>query len=322
MEMAKPIKILMLAKRFAEAMPKHRHKFDMLEAIEKAADVRYWTKDGDIFDIMARLDFQPDMIFHYDFEWRNAFAPHIKNLDRVGILKGCYVLDVHFDPAARREYFDRTAKPDMIFSASKYPFLDAFPENASRFEWLPFGIHPGMIKDYGLPKDIRYSLMGLMDPKYPFRHAVASRMKGVQGFVHFKHPGHRTPDRPGLFVKEEYARAINRSMISFTCGSVLRIPVAKFFEIPGCRSLMLAEPNRDIEELGFEDGVHYVACNRGNVGAKAVYYAGAAEERERLTDAGYAFVHEAHANEARAMQFVDAVRARLSVGGSAGERVT
>ncbi|MCR2804336.1 glycosyltransferase family protein [Paenibacillus soyae] len=318
----KPLKILMLAKRFAEAMPKHQHKFDMLEAIGRVADVRYWTKDGDIFDIMARLDFRPDMIFHYDFEWRNAFAPNIRNLDRADILKGCYVLDVHFDPAARREYFDRSGKPDIIFSASKYPFLEAFPDCASRFEWLPFGINESLIKDYGLPKDIRYSLMGLMDPKYPFRHAVASRMKGAEGFVHFKHPGHRTPDRPGLFVKEEYARAINRSMISFTCGSVLRIPVAKFLEIPGCRALMLAEPNRDIEELGFEDGVHYVACNRTNVGTQALYYAEAAEEREQLTDAGYELVHRAHTNEARARQFVDAVKARLTGGGRAGERAT
>ncbi|MEK3883095.1 glycosyltransferase [Paenibacillus sp. PL2-23] len=307
----KQLNVLMLAKRFADAMPKHQHKFDMLEAIGEAAKVHYWTKDGDILDILSRLDFKPDVIFHYDFEWRNAFAPRIRNLDRVDILKACYVLDIHYNPKERREYFDRAAKPDIIFSASKYPFLNAFPECASRFEWLPFGINKELIKDYGLPKDIRFSLMGLLEDKYPFRRAVASRMRGVEGFVQFQHPGHRTADRPGLFVKEAYARAINRSMISFTCGSTLRIPVAKFLEIPGCRALMLAEPNRDVEELGFRDGEHFVACDSGNISSKALYYAAADEERERLTEAGFRWVHEAHTNEVRARQFVDAIRAKL-----------
>lgn len=309
--MERPLKILMLVKRFADAMPKHQHKFDMIAAIEKVAEVRYWTKDGNILDILARIDFEPDFIFHYDFEWRNAFAPHITNLDKVNILKGCYVLDVHFEPDQRNKYFHQTACPDLIFSASKYPFLKAFPECASRFRWLPFGVNPELIKDYGLEKDIKYSLMGLMDNKYPFRHAVLKKMNGIEGFTHFKHPGHRTPQRPGLFVKEAYAAALNRSLISFTCGSVLQIPVAKFFEIPGCRSLMLAEPNPDIEELGFRDGLNYVACDRGNLLGKALHYASETEERQRLTDAGYDLIHENHTNDRRAEEFVSMIKAML-----------
>lgn len=303
-------KLLLLVKPFAETMPKHRHKFDMLKAIESVAEVRYWHRDGSIKNIVEQLEqsgFVPDFILHYDIEWNNAFSPHITGWEKVNIKKGCYVLDVHYDPEKRRSYFHHTAKPDIIFSASKYPFLNRFPDCASRFHWLPFGINPEMIKDYELEKTIRYSLLGLMDAKYPFRHAVLKQMKGLEGFVHFKHPGHRTPQRPGLLVEEEYAKSINRSLLSFTCGSMLRIPVAKFFEIPGCRSLMLAEPNPDIEELGFQDGINYVACDKENLLRKAAYYARETGERERLTDEGFLFIHKHHTNQIRAKQLVDAI---------------
>ncbi|QNK56026.1 glycosyltransferase [Paenibacillus sp. PAMC21692] len=310
--MDRRIKVLMLVKRFNETYPKHVHKFDMLRAIEEVADVTYWSKDGDIRAILESLPERPDVIFHYDIEWRNAFAPHITGLDKVGILKACYVLDVHYLPAVRKDYFERNAKPDLILSASKYPFLKAFPEMRPRFRWLPFGINPEMIRDYGLPKDTAYSLMGLMEDKYPFRSAVLKAMSREEGFVHYRHPGHRTPYRPGLFVHDTYARAINGSMIAFTCGSVLEIPVAKFFEIPGCRTLMLAESNPDIEELGFKDGDNFVACGRAGILELARRYRADAEARNAITERSYNFVHRYHSNGVRAREFVEIVKDALA----------
>lgn len=302
------LKLLILTKKFADKMPKHQHKYDMITAIEAEADVRYWHQDGHIDDILGALDFTPDFIFHYDIEWHHAFAPKISGLPSVSIPTGCYVLDVHYAPQIRKAYFNKSGKPDLIFSASKYPFLKAFPECESRFVWLPFGINPNIIKDYGLPKKYRYSLAGLLDPRYPFRQEALNQMKGEEGFVHFSHPGHTTPQRPGLFINEKYASALNQSMMSFTCGSKLQIPVAKFFELPGCRTLMLAESNRDIEELGFQDGVNFVACNKDNLKAKALYYANEAEEREAVTQAGYDFIQQHHTNQVRAKQFVETVK--------------
>ncbi|MHA6483234.1 glycosyltransferase family protein [Paenibacillus sp. strain BS8-2] len=306
------LNVLVLVKRFAETYPKHQHKFDMIAAIERVANVHYWSKDGDIREIVARLPVKPDVIFHYDFEWRHAFAPRITHLDKIDILKVCYVLDIHYDPAGRRSYFDRIAKPDIIMSASKYPFLDTFPDTESRFRWLPFGVNPAMITDHGLPKDTPYSLFGLMDPQYPFRNSVLKAMSREEGFVHYRHPGHRTASRPGLLVQDTYAQAINRSMMSFTCGSVLRIPVAKFFEIPGCRTLMLAESNPDIEELGFIDGDNFVACSRSNIAELARKYRNDDAARDAIAQNGYAMIHQAHTNEIRAKQFVAYAHEALS----------
>ncbi|MCU6710430.1 glycosyltransferase [Paenibacillus sp. J5C_2022] len=309
--MSRRLNLLFLVKKFAESMPKHQHKFDMLTAIEQEANVMYWHDNGDIRDILTHIPERPDFIFHYDIEWHYAFAPDITGLSAVNIPTGCYVLDIHFHPPLRHEYFDRKGKPDLIFSASKHPFLDVFPTCKSRFRWLPFSVNPAVIRDYGLEKDIRYSLVGIVNERYPFREAVIEEMDEVEGFRQFQHPGHTVRLYPGMLINEKYASALNRSQMSFTCGSFRQIPVAKFFELPGCRTLMLAEPNDDLEELGFRDGLHYASCNRNNIRERALHYANNVEERQRLTDAGYGFIHQHHSNAVRAKQFVAEIESFL-----------
>jgi spore maturation protein CgeB len=92
-------------------------------------------------------------------------------------------------------------------------------------------------------------------------------------------------------VNEKYARELNRARIFFTCGGEFQYAVAKFFEAPGCRTLLLAKPNKDILELGFKDGVNFVACNESDFYDKAIYYLRNYKERERITNNGYHFIH-------------------------------
>jgi spore maturation protein CgeB len=309
----KKLKILILIKKFGQTMPKHQHKYDMVRAIRQFAQVSYWHKNGDIRNILKKIKMKPDFIFHYDISWNYAFAPKITNLSKVKIPKGCYVLDIHWRPNERKAYFDKIAKPNLIFSASKYPFLKAFPECNRRFRWAPFAINPNIIRDYKENKDIDFSLMGLLHPpgRYPFRETVLNRMTEVNGFVHFKHPGHHVQTKQGVLINTEYARVINRTKLFFTCGSQLEIPVAKFFEGPGCRALLMAEPNRDILDLGFKDKVNFIACDGENLARKANYYQTNHLERELITQNGYDFIQTHHTNQVRANQFVAAIEELL-----------
>jgi spore maturation protein CgeB len=75
---------------------------------------------------------------------------------------------------------------------------------------------------------------------------------------------------------------------------------------------MLAESNPDIEELGFRDGVHFVACGRSNVLELARKYRSDEAARTAITDQGYDMIHREHTNEARANRFVAIVREALS----------
>ncbi|WP_284637741.1 glycosyltransferase family protein [Paenibacillus silviterrae] len=306
----KKLKVLMLIKEIDKLMPKHQHKYDMIKAIQQFADVYYWHKNGDILEILKEIKITPDFILHYDIEWNYFFSPQITNLAKVKIPKACYVLDIHWRPYKRKAYFHENAKPDIIFSATKNPFLKAFPECIDRFRWVPFAINTDIITDYRLKKDIDFSLMGLLHPpgRYPFRERVLERMNRVDGFVHFEHPGQKVQHSPGVLINSEYARTINRTKMFFTCGSDFEIPVAKFFEGPGCKSLLMAKPNQDILELGFKDGVNFIACDENNLYEKAMYYQTNNLKRELITQNGYNFIQTFHNNQWRAYQIVSAMK--------------
>jgi hypothetical protein len=55
--------------------------------------------------------------------------------------------------------------------------------------------------------------------KYQVLYIIATRLSEIS-------------DDEGLFVREKYAREINRSKNFFTCGGNAQYPVAKYFEVP------------------------------------------------------------------------------------------
>ncbi|MEH7118600.1 glycosyltransferase [Neobacillus vireti] len=314
------LKVLLLIKPFWRNFPKHKPKFETITALENFADVRYWYRDGNIKEILKRLNYKPDFILHYDVAWGYAFAPIISGLDQVDIPKGCIVIDTHYFPYVRRQYFKDT-NIDIIFSLTKSPFLKTFPEYQEKFRWWPFSINPGIFKDWQLEKDIDCLLMGQVydregtspnntkTPKgrYPFREEVLEKMRNTKGFVFHPHPGHDAPST--AILNERYAQELNRSKIFFTCGGVFKYPVLKYFEAPACRTLLLAEPVQDIVDLGFKDGQHFVACDQSNIQEKTAYYLENEQERQFITDNGFEFVHQYHSNQARALQLVDYIEA-------------
>ncbi|MBO8156435.1 MAG: glycosyltransferase [Bacillaceae bacterium] len=316
-------RILMFIKPFWKSMAKHRAKGDLIKSICEYADVMYWYHDGHAPQIVDYLNtkyqFKPDFIFHYD-NASSYLSPDISGLEQLSIPKGYYVIDIHDGAHQRlRKTFIENHKIDLIFSVSKYPFLRTFPEYAHKFRWLPWSINPRIIKDWNMPKDIDYLLLGLvgqLNPPYkgvyPFREAVYEKMKREKGFKIHLHPGHTVGYAQNVLVNERYAKELNRAQIFFTCGSIYRYPVMKFFEAPGCRSLLLAEPNEDIFDLGFKDGQNFVACDQNNFFQKARFYLKHESVRTWITDNGYNLIHNHHTNDIRAQQFVQNVTAFLN----------
>lgn len=313
----KSIKILVLVRKFGDLYPKHKHLYDSITSLKKHAHVQFWHDDGDIEDIMSTLNFTPDFIYQYDTTWGYQLTPNITGLDKVSIPKGCHVIDNYHGQTARRRYIDSN-RIDLIFSPYKAPFLRSHPEYWDKLRWIPFSINPSVIKDWHFDKEIDFLLLGLFyykdkeNPpkqvppkgKYTFREAVYNKMKGTSGFVFIPHPGHNTKATKNTIINENYGKIINKAKMLFTCGSVLEYPIAKFFEVPGCRTLLLAKPNPDILELGFQDNVNFVACDEDNFYEKAMYFLNNAKERNRICDNGYQFVHQYHTNDVRALQII------------------
>ncbi|MCM3761349.1 glycosyltransferase [Alkalihalobacillus oceani] len=336
MSEARKVKILVLINKIWVYI-KHQPKMDMIRALEKYADVEYWHESGDIREILAGLDHRPDFIFHYDIAWRYGLAPKITGLGQVDIPKGCYVIDVDWKPEERRKYFDEN-KVDMIFSATKHPFLQLFPQYSERLCWWPWAINPAVMKDWKEKKDIDTLLMGLVyiedksrlpadkSPKampvkgrYAFRDAVLERMRTEPGFVYQPHPGHRviaSAKNEEVLVNERYARELNRAKIFYTCGSRINaggIAVLKFFEALACKTLLLAETNLEIAELGFADQVHYVACTVDTFYEQTQYYLKNEAERQRISQAGYEFIHRHHTIDQRAIQMIEAIKEKCQI---------
>ena len=328
--MEKKRKILVLVKPFW-LYPKHKVKKDIFDALEKYADVYYWHHNGHIKDILKTLNIEPDFIFHYDIAWYDIMAPKIEGLADIDIHKGCFVIDLHWNPDERIQYFLEN-NIDLIFSATKYPFLRLFPQFKHKFRWLPWAINPAVMKDYGLEKEIDLLLMGLvyvdknahgrhqlpntipLKGRYAFRDAVFSNLKNKPGFVYHPHPGHLATKSDRLIVNKKYAKELNRAKIFFTCGGRYktgRVAVLKFFEAPACKTLLLAEPNDDIVDLGFIDKENYVACTVDNFMEKAEYYLANDEERMRITENGYQFIHKHHTNDERAKYLLKEINAIL-----------
>lgn len=314
----KKLKILILINKFHKKYPKHKHKYDMIEALRNFAIVKYWHNHGNINYILQKLNFKPDFILHYDVAYGYTFAPKITGLKNINIPKGCFVIDSHYKKNSRINYFESN-KIDMIFSITKENFIQQFPEYKSKHYWVPFSINPDIFHDYKLKKDINFLLMGLVHvdnkssikpktncPKgrYPFREAVLRDFFNKKGFVFVPHPGHLSPPSKNLMVNENYAKQLNRSKIFFTSGGEFHYPVAKFFEALACKTLLLAKPNKDILELGFKNEVNFVSCDESDFYDKAMYYIENHKERERIANNGYKFIHKNHTNVVRAKQIV------------------
>lgn len=323
----KRLEILVIMKPFWN-FPKHAPKIDMIRALETYANVHYWYTDGHIKDILKTLAIQPDFIFHYDIAWNYGLAPKIEGFNEIDIPTGCFVIDLHWKPEERIKYIEDN-RIDLIFSVSKHPFLNTFPQFKEKLRWIPWSINPKIMKDWGKKKDIDSLLMGLVyvdvknvnanerpkqiPPKgrYAFRDAVFNQLKSRQGFAFHPHQGHRTQKSDLLIVNEEYAKEINRAKIFYTCGSRNKtggLPVLKFFEAPACKTLLLAETNKDIEELGFKDGENFVACTVDNIIEKTEYYLQHDHERNKITENGYQLIHSNHTNAHRAKQIVDHIQ--------------
>src|SRR5690625_4195475 len=301
------LSILILVKRFDKLFPKHKVKYEFLEAIENIATVSYHHEDGDILDILKQQKNEPDFIFHYDITARNRLSPKITNLNKIDIPVGAYVIDAHWKNDQRRAYF-KESNISLIFSVSKQTFLARFPEYKSKFRFLPFSINPSLIRNWNLKKDIDFLLMGHISKSYPYRSAVRDKMKNVKGFIYHRHPGHLKKDRSKYIIDEEFGQEINRAKIFFTCGSIYQYPVMKYFEVPGCNTLLIAEQNRDLIELGFKDGVNFIAADHSNFYDKALYYLKNDNKRKEIAAEGYKFIHKHHTHRIRAKQFIHFVK--------------
>ncbi|MCM1989312.1 glycosyltransferase [Oceanirhabdus seepicola] len=296
------LKILFITKDFSNHLVKDSYYFS--NELSKITDLVLWHKSGNIREILNYLKFKPDFILLNDM--RPTRCPKITGLSRLNIPFGIIMHDLHYRPSDRIK-FVRDNNVKYIFSIYRDEFYRRFPNLKNRMYWIPHFIDPNTFKDYGLPKTINYLMMGAIASTYPLRTKMLSVMRTEPGFVYHKHPGYRNIVNPKEFAGETYAKEINRSKIFLTDGLIYHYPVMKYYEVLGCNTLLLAPKSKELTDLGFISGKHFVSVNRKDFLQKSRYYLTHEKERKEISKNGFEMVHFKHSAAQRALQFVQMV---------------
>ncbi len=236
------------------------------------------------------------------------------NFENVNITNICGFVGDHYnfldkdEGSLRKQNFYKDIPWKFIVSA--YPHTNDKVKNAigvtCKFITLPWAIDPFTYKDLNMEKTFDFACIGaLSKDKYPFRNNVRdwmldqsnlkiyrkSRIKGLGG-----------ADHDGT----AFNFALNQCRSAFTCSSSMKYTLMKYFEIPATGTLLFAEKTVLYEQLGFEDGIHYVAVNNENYKEKINSYLSKSyvDVVYKITENAKYFIHSHHTWNSRIDQFL------------------
>lgn len=283
----------------------------LMEEVGKLVDLTLWYQPGDINDIIRQLDNPPDFVFINEYGETNS--PAITGLDQLSTPFAVSLHDLHYRIVERNEALKRD-KVQHIFTIGRDKFIEWYPHFKDCWWWLPHHVNTDIFKEYGKDRRIDYLMMGAVHPiVYPLRSKILAAMQGIPGFLYHKHPGYRIfTKNDKAYVHEKYAREIGRAKIFLTCGSRWKYPLAKYYEVLACQTLLLAPVCNELGDLGFIPGIHYVPINEYDFIEKAHYYLNHEEERLAIARQGFAMVHARHSTRKRAQELVAMISAILS----------
>jgi len=252
----------------------------------------------------------PKFANEFDFIMIDApFAFLDEDWDKIKTKKGVLIEDQHGD---NLEYTKRYMSHgfDVFFTRynnilKQHPWL-----KDQTIKWLPHSFDPEVFKDYREYKKWDCLMVGRTQPKiYPLRWKAHEQMSNSDvAYNRVERPEENVPEQMRWPIHKEYAQLINCSKISFTCTSVFKYPVMKFFEIPACNSSLFADYNKEIGDLGFEPNRNMVDLNGvGDITLLVKSWLKSPKMLKELSQNGYELVHEQHTAKKRAEQFIDYV---------------
>ena len=100
---------------------------------------------------------------------------------------------------------------------------------------------------------------------------------------------------------------MRRSKFNFTCGSKLKLPIRKYFEIPASGSLLVCSPCNGFNELGFVDGVNCIISNPEDLTELNQKLMKSPEKTKTMARLGQKMVLTNHTIEVRASQTRNAI---------------
>jgi Glycosyl transferases group 1 len=254
---------------------------------------------------------KPDLVF---VSYHHGFTNRFQGLDRLRVPKIGFVGDSYDflgEDAKRAEKaaWFRAANFDALLSV--YPHTDEMVRTGLGRCQIPI-LHSAWAVDAGIfapqGRRRRYDIASLgahTAGKYPFRIAVREYLESQDELRFFSRQR-----MPGGHDGPRFARTLNRLRSCFTCASVYRFTVMKYFEIPACGTLLFAEPTDATAALGFRDGENFVAVTPSDFRGKFHYYLRQAPDEAvaRISQAGRQLIETRHTWDVRATELLTLFR--------------
>lgn len=188
------------------------------------------------------------------------------------ITKMVYIDDLHNDMTYKLHLFSNM---NIVLATYKYLFPSLYSTiNIDKIYWFPHNIN-GQFMPSEINKDPinKILLSGATSDVYPMRCKLKKYIKTGQ-VEQLQKQGYKVKNHD--IIGKKYIQHLSEYICAFTCCSNINTPylVAKFFEIPGSGSLLLAYDEfikEHLCELGLIDGENYISVNHDNLKEKIDY---------------------------------------------------
>jgi hypothetical protein len=146
-------------------------------------------------------------------------------------------------------------------------------------------------------------ISGFVNKVYPFREFMVDNEDDRMEIL--KHPGYQ--DSSHNVTNKNYYKRLNKYLCCFCDSSKFHYVLLKVFEITSVGSLLLVDNKikKPLKELGFEDKVNCIICNKSNVFKKIdwIFDENNRKEVDKIRKAGMKLTRSRHNTEERSNMF-------------------
>ena len=266
-----------------------RGDFHSLDAVSKHPGVEA-IKDGPNFngwvDVPTSVKkHKPDFVF-----WHNPLT--MKNFEHVGV-----PTVIRYHEMWQRGWTEgeiNKTNPSLIICYHKND-MENYKDLHDKYKFVNIShcIEKTIFKDYGHKKEYDVLFVGVSAATiYPLRMRLYNIVKKIPNHKILEHPGYKLSTEEVNAQIVNYAEEINKAKVVVSCSSAYKYALAKYSEIPACRSFMVADiPGERVDFFRKFIGEIHEDYSDDKIKDIITFWVNEDEQREKMTDIGYEMTH-------------------------------
>ena len=269
-----------------------------------AGKYRNWIVEGKIVpeNRLNNIDFEK-----YDFVICEDFISYSSdNWNKIKIPKALYIEDLHGNGPIQIKLALKAGCRVIIHKYLRH-FKEVIKKMAgtknTKFIWSPHSVDTNFFKPYG-KKTREVVVLGVANDVYPMRKQIHRELRNQLFYERIERPHETATKQKKWPVGIDYVKVIASAKICPTGGSIFHYPVAKYFEIPACGTLLMSDWFPELGLLGFVPGENMVVLEPGNLVNQMKWWLCHKDELQRVTKNGMKLVQENHNSLLRAQQLI------------------